>query len=603
MPASHIDLQLPFLSTFLYGGASFINTRQFNEHGSFNDEMLVGFEDLEFSLRLYQRGIKIATAPVFSLIHAHDTAISEEDIEYEKIRYPKDSLKASAEYIYQKYGLRVWMPWVEKWIDNMREKVGVESQAASTAILERQQMKFEDEKSSLSSDKRKIAFIIDSPNDNFVEFSVPLFKYLNIFYDLDLYYASQYDNIAVLLQHVSSYNLIHIINYRTLFSLFSDQVYSFFQQRNWNFTDFLEDFVSRLILTTQISNQSIPDSIEGLDWHVLFSVVSASYAVTSQNMQKRIKDSEIYPYPDAVLENVVDVDYFSPLHLERLVDTNRPLIIGWIVDEEYASYSNMELDCLIDKLNRGGVSVKGHVLECDNSCLSLHNLRDFFNTIDIYLHLGKYEQRALAAMACGLPIVVSSSEIDPTLFGPLQGQFLVVDQNPYLIQRLISQLANKAETRVALSQENLERVDRRDLSTQVSNWHLFFEQILHSVDTPERAASLELRRTVLRQQANICQQHFQLSSLSDQLDSLDTQLQEARAAHQRTLVELQNTVNAYEVELQNKVNAYETVSNELLAIKWSRTYRVMVWLRQSPPGRLLASMARYTLRLVHVFRK
>ena len=45
-----------FLSTFLFGGASVINKHTFAELGGYDEGMFIGFEDIDFSIRLFRAG-------------------------------------------------------------------------------------------------------------------------------------------------------------------------------------------------------------------------------------------------------------------------------------------------------------------------------------------------------------------------------------------------------------------------------------------------------------------------------------------------------------------------------------------------------------------
>ena len=75
------------LSTFLFGGASLFNVETFKKMGKFDERFFIGFEDTDFSIRLFKDGYKIGNCHFPALIHNHKIPISEADNNYEKIRF------------------------------------------------------------------------------------------------------------------------------------------------------------------------------------------------------------------------------------------------------------------------------------------------------------------------------------------------------------------------------------------------------------------------------------------------------------------------------------------------------------------------------------
>lgn len=108
----------PFVSTFLFGGASVINRKAFLEHGGYDSNMFIGFEDTELSLRLVKKGIKIGNATDFCFIHAHQPPRTQDDIDAEKARFSARVIRESGEYFKNKHGLTVWRSTVDDWIED-----------------------------------------------------------------------------------------------------------------------------------------------------------------------------------------------------------------------------------------------------------------------------------------------------------------------------------------------------------------------------------------------------------------------------------------------------------------------------------------------------
>lgn len=105
-----------FLSTFLSGGTCVMNKNTFQMLGAYDEAMFVGYEDLDFSIRLFQAGLKIGNTRCFALVHDHSEPTSELDKQYEKTRWSLETIKTSADYFEKKHNLVVWNDSIESWI-------------------------------------------------------------------------------------------------------------------------------------------------------------------------------------------------------------------------------------------------------------------------------------------------------------------------------------------------------------------------------------------------------------------------------------------------------------------------------------------------------
>lgn len=111
----------PSLSTFLYGGTSVVKKETFIKCGGFDDNMFIGFEDSDLSIRVFREGYKIGNCGILALVHNHNVPKDNNDIEYEKKRFSNVKLKESAMYFEKKNKFKVWNPGIEEWI-NQRNK-------------------------------------------------------------------------------------------------------------------------------------------------------------------------------------------------------------------------------------------------------------------------------------------------------------------------------------------------------------------------------------------------------------------------------------------------------------------------------------------------
>lgn len=102
------------LSSFLFGGAGLYCAKLFREMSGFDENYFIGFEDLDFSLRLYVSGVKVAN--VVSFFAVHDQIHS--DRNYSLVRFSDKHILASAHYFKQKHGFQVYTEEVDKWLLN-----------------------------------------------------------------------------------------------------------------------------------------------------------------------------------------------------------------------------------------------------------------------------------------------------------------------------------------------------------------------------------------------------------------------------------------------------------------------------------------------------
>ena len=103
------------------GGASVINRRIFDRFGLYDENMFVGFEDVEFGIRgiLNKQEIKALIIRDIKLRHKHIQPKRSEDNLTAQVRYDIDRNRQSFEYLFQKHGLMVEADetWVAKKAD------------------------------------------------------------------------------------------------------------------------------------------------------------------------------------------------------------------------------------------------------------------------------------------------------------------------------------------------------------------------------------------------------------------------------------------------------------------------------------------------------
>jgi GT2 family glycosyltransferase len=115
----------PSLSTFIYGGTSVVKKETFLKCGGFDENMFIGFEDSDFSIRVFRAGYKIGNCGILALVHNHNASKDINDIEYEKKRFSNERLKESAMYFENKNKYKVWNPGIEEWIKERSKELNL----------------------------------------------------------------------------------------------------------------------------------------------------------------------------------------------------------------------------------------------------------------------------------------------------------------------------------------------------------------------------------------------------------------------------------------------------------------------------------------------
>ena len=177
----------PFLCSFLPGYAAVINKSHFLEIGGFDDNMFVGFEDTEFSLRLYQKGIKVGGCGICSIIHDHPAPEGNSDTNYEKKRFSMNKLRESGQYFEKKHGFSVWNLGSEQWVLQRQKELNINEQSTTNS----------GNNSKLQ--KKKIGLIIDRNGWALDNIANQIIKHLSDEFDFKKVYLDPVDCLAAVL--------------------------------------------------------------------------------------------------------------------------------------------------------------------------------------------------------------------------------------------------------------------------------------------------------------------------------------------------------------------------------------------------------------------
>jgi glycosyltransferase involved in cell wall biosynthesis len=102
----------------------------------------------------------------------------------------------------------------------------------------------------------------------------------------------------------------------------------------------------------------------------------------------------------------------------------------------------------------------------------------YYASIDVYVCTSKIEgtpNPVLESMACGVPVISTDVGIVPQAFGPLQKKFILTERSVEAVAAALRLLLDEPERLKALSDENLQMIERWDWKIKAENFAGFFQ--------------------------------------------------------------------------------------------------------------------------------
>ena len=494
-----------FLCSFLYGGSSVLNRQTFGRIGGFDDSMLIGFEDIDFSLRLFREGMKVGSTTALSLVHDHPKASDSTDSEYERVRYSKKILESSARYLEKKHGFVIWGSEVDEWLSRNQKLQGHSAQ-------EHDCKSFDTDKESRSSTpaRPRIALITDTDDWAFANISRQLIKYLGDRYAFEVIPLVKIEDIqrarwvsadsnepfpqggaaafGQALVLAEDFDLIHVFWREFLTLIDTPLLKSYARSLGMSYEMFRDRFIREKAITTSIYDHLFLDHEALKLRQPIFLDIVAGYYVSSQKLNRIYRGIESYPSPDAVIEDGVDLTLFQPARLDRFLDIEqREVIIGWAGNSKWAStlgdFKGVDtiLVPAVEELRREGLPVRLHLADRQHKHIPHSQMPGYYNEIDVYVCTSKIEgtpNPVLEAMACGVPIVSTDVGVVSDAFGPLQQDFILKNRTIQDLKEALRRLITRPFLFSQLSQENLHSIENWDWKVRSEKFAPFFKKIL-----------------------------------------------------------------------------------------------------------------------------
>lgn len=470
----------PFLGTFLFGGACVIKRDTFVHVGCYDEGMFVGFEDIDFSIRLFQQGYKVGAASVCALVHDHPMPDSQTDRDYEKERFSRGVLHKSAMHLEAKHGFKIWGDAVDHWVQSRHEELGLDNDTGHGPSYT--------QVTPIEHAKKKIALVIDTDNWAFGNIARQLQRYLSEQFDFVIIPMDLIDNIDHIFMMTEDCDIVHFF-WREHLTLVGTPYYrGYVENLGIPYELFHERYIATRKISTSVYDHLLLDEGELADRSYIFNNIIVGYTVGSKKLSNIYSKVKNYPEPTEVIEDGVDLTRFKPLNIDRLRSVSqRELIIGWVGNSKWAAEIedfkgvNTILRPAIEQLQQQGFSVRGLFADRQDQFIPHEEMPNYYTKIDVYVCTSKIEgtpNPVLEAMACGVPIISTDVGIVPQVFGELQKEFILPQRSVEALKDSIVKLIENPELLVKLSRENIDAINEWDWSIKAAKFGRYFETLI-----------------------------------------------------------------------------------------------------------------------------
>ena len=495
----------PFLCSFLFGGASVLHRDSFFAEGAFDDAMFIGFEDIDFSLRLFRAGLKVGCSALTAFVHDHPPAENDPDRDYERRRFSRRVLHDSAIHLERKTGFRVWGGEVDSWLAENERRQGFADDGAKGAIVKAKE-------DPGPGGKPRIALVTDIDGWAFANISNQIKRHLSNDYEFDIipmvrlgeiekarwrergsighYWDGGASALGQLLIQSADYDIIHFFwrEYLTLVGTPLLETYAAFL--GMTPAEFYRRFIGSACITTAVYDHLHGDPESIIARRHVFNEISYAYTVSSERLNLHYGAVADLRSPAMVIEDGVDTTLFYPQNLERFDDiASREIVIGWVGNSKWAAtledFKGVHTILIpaVEQLRTEGFPVRLQLADRQTAHVPHAEMPSYYASIDLYVCTSKIEgtpNPVMESMACGVPIITTDVGIVPQVFGPLQRQFILEERSIECLKAAIRRLVSQPEVFRKLSKENLLSIEPWAWHRQVKKFDKFFQQVLRS---------------------------------------------------------------------------------------------------------------------------
>lgn len=463
-----------FLCTGIMGTAAIINRHTFEHLGGFEENMFVGFEDTEFSMRVFQAGYKVGCCGMVAMSHNHVASSGSADADYEKVRFRKKLLKDSATYFERKHGITVWNWSVEDWVDMRQKDLDIVESGSNYPIK-----------------KRKVALVIDVVDWAFDHIADQIIRYCSDEFDFVKYYTIDIENPIDIFIAARECSVIHFFWRSPLHILHTEYCINRMKQLMGSEEAFWEKYIRPKVITTSVYDHLL---LDGDSWEItkhLFvdkdSPVKA-YSISSERLNSIYqKMDSIRLKPSAIIPDGVDIKMFTPVPPNHFSDIEkRPIRFGWVGNSKWSVNDlkgiNTIIKPAIKRLQDEGYQIELYTSDRQDGMIPHYKMPDYYQQIDCYVCASLHEgtpNPVLEAMASGLPVISTDVGLIPQLFGQKQKQFVMTERTVDCMVEKMKLLLDHRELFIELSEENIRQIQRWDWSICARKFVGFWQELLN----------------------------------------------------------------------------------------------------------------------------
>ena len=456
------ELPYGFLCTGLLMEAAVINREAFLALNGFDGNIFAGFENLEFSLRLFQKGYKVGCCGATTL---H----SIEPVKFVAVQ--KEQIEKSVEYFEGKYVFKIPSEEVSKYIKKPKNPPLVAPVDAPK--------------------KKKIALVVDRPDWALGHIADQVEKNLKDYFDFVRFHMIDIDNVSDIFFLAEDCDLIHFF-WRGIITVV-DSEYAVNRMRNLGMTEkeFFDRYIKSKAITTEVYDHLLLES----DYDVTEKLFNnehslvTSYAVSSKKLEKIYAEQlHLKSRPTAVLQDGVDLGMFEPQNLERFENiAERTIRFGWVGNSNWQCGDLKGIGTIIQpairQLQEEGYNIELITSDRNKRMIPHHEMPDYYAGIDCYICASTGEgtpNPVLESMACGIPVISTDVGIVPEALGEKQKKYILKERSVECLKAAIRDMVENPGLFMELSSENLESIKVWDWKIKAAAFKDFFDDALRA---------------------------------------------------------------------------------------------------------------------------